>query len=146
MSSLLLHLLHHLLFLSVHLHLLGEWFSIQSGLFSRQSHHIGTPVPSPLPGRSSMSHTRASHQWCIFCWRSSRREDVFVDVEKWQDASHSSHQLARWQSVSELLITVSGTYPRIDEPKRDSRVFAIDCPDLQAGPYIYFITRQPVRP
>lgn len=83
---------------------------------------------------------------CLFRWHSSRKEDVFVGVKKWQDASHSSHQLARWQTVSSLLITVSGTYTRIDEAERDNGVSAIDCPNPQAGPYIYFITRQPVRP
>lgn len=140
----------HLFFL---LHFFGEWLSIQSGSFSRQSHHIGTPVPVPVARQKwHLTHTGITSMVyvcvcvCLFRWHSSRKEDVFVGVKKWQDASHSSHQLARWQTVSSLLITVSGTYTRIDEAERDNGVSAIDCPNPQAGPYIYFITRQPVRP
>lgn len=99
-----------------------------------------------LPGRSTISHTRTpvTHQPCarVLNWRILRNEDVFAGVGKWHDASHSFHQLAHWQTFSWLLITVSGTHTRIDETERDSRVFAIDCPDSQC---IYFIARQPVR-
>lgn len=126
-----------------------DWLSVQSGLFSRRRHHVGTPVPSPLPGRSTIAHVRVSHQWRVYLWASVRIllahfEDrrclcLVLGNGRMPVIAPTSWHTGRLDQGFSLLSLAPAL--RLMRLAVIAGFFAIDCPDPQAGPYIYFITR-----